>query len=65
MLCTNVFQEGNCGFLIQNGYMICYIEYTKIKYHEKKYVMHELEVVSIVHALKMWRHYLMVKTFEL
>jgi hypothetical protein len=27
--------------------------------------MHQLDLVSIVHALKMWRHYLMGKRFEL
>jgi hypothetical protein len=27
--------------------------------------MHDLELVAIVHALSMWRHYLMGKKFEL
>jgi hypothetical protein len=27
--------------------------------------MHDLELVAIVHALKMWKHYLMGKKFEL
>jgi ribonuclease HI len=29
------------------------------------YAAHDLELVAIVHALKMWRHYLMGKKFEL
>jgi hypothetical protein len=29
------------------------------------YATHDLELVSIVHALNMWRHYLMGKRFEL
>jgi hypothetical protein len=27
--------------------------------------MHELELAAIVHALRIWRHYLMGKKFEL
>jgi hypothetical protein len=29
------------------------------------YATHDLELASIIHALKMWRHYLMEKKFEL
>jgi hypothetical protein len=29
------------------------------------YDTHDLELASIVHTLKMWRHYLMGKRFEL
>jgi len=44
--------------------VICY-ESRKMKEHEKNYVTHDLELASIVHALKMWRHYLMGRRFEL
>jgi hypothetical protein len=27
--------------------------------HEKNYPTHDLEIAVVVHALKMWRHYLM------
>jgi hypothetical protein len=37
----------------------------KLKEHEKNYATHDLELVAIVHALKMWRHYLMGRKFEL
>ena len=37
----------------------------KLKEHERNYATHDLELASIVHALKMWRHYLMGKIFEL
>ena len=46
------------------GHVICY-ESRKLKEHEKNYATHDLELVSIVHALKMWRHYLMGRRFEL
>jgi hypothetical protein len=29
------------------------------------YLTHDLELAAIVHALKIWRHYLMGKIFEL
>ena len=31
----------------------------------KNYAAHDLELAAIVHALKMWRHYLMGRKFEL
>ena len=36
-----------------------------MKEHEQNYATHDLELLAIVHALKMWRHYLMGKKFEL
>ena len=38
---------------------------TNLKEHEKNYPMHDLELASIIHALKMWRHYLMGRKFLL
>jgi hypothetical protein len=44
--------------------MVCY-ESRKLKEHEKNYATHDLELAAIVHALKMWRHYLMRRKFQL
>ena len=44
--------------------MVCY-ESRKLKDHEKNYATHALELAAIVHALKMWRHYLMGRRFQL
>ena len=44
--------------------MICY-ESIKFNENEINYVTHDLELASIVHALKMWRHYLLGRKFEL
>ena len=49
---------------MQDNHVICY-ESRKLKDHEKNYVTHDLELAAIVHALKMWRHYLMGRKFEL
>ena len=43
---------------------MCY-ESRKLKEHEKNYATHDLKLAAIVHALKMWRHYLMGGRFEL
>jgi hypothetical protein len=36
-----------------------------LKEHERHYATHDLDLEAIVHALKMWRHYLMGKWFKL
>jgi len=37
----------------------------KLNKHEQNYVNHELELETIIHVLKMWRHYLLSKRFVL
>jgi hypothetical protein len=64
MVCMDACKEGLGGVLSQNGHVICY-ESRKLKEHERLYATHDLELEAIVHALKMWRHYLMGKIFEL
>jgi hypothetical protein len=64
VVCIDACKEGLGGVLTQNGYAIGY-ESRKIKEHERNYATHDLELASIVHALKMWRHYLIGKTFGL
>jgi hypothetical protein len=64
VVCTDACKEGLGGVLTQNGHVIGY-ESRKIKEHERNYATHDLELAAIVHALRMWRHYLMGKKFEL
>ena len=40
-------------------------ESRKLNVHEVNYVTHDLELVAIVRALKIWRHYLIGKRFLL
>jgi hypothetical protein len=63
-VCTDACKEGLGGVLSQNGFVICY-ESRKLKDHEKNYETHDLELASIVHTLRKWRHYLMGGRFEL
>jgi hypothetical protein len=64
VVCTDACKEGLGGVLMKNGHVIFY-ESRKLKEHEINYATHELELESIVHALRMWRHYLMGIKIEL
>jgi hypothetical protein len=64
LVCTDACKEGLRGVLMQKGSVICY-ESQKLNEHEVNYVTHDLELASIVHALKMWRHYLLGRKFVL
>ena len=43
--------EGLGGVLLQDNYVVAY-ESRNLKYHEKNYVTHDLELTAIIHALK-------------
>ena len=58
LMCIDAYKEGLGGVLMQGGSVIFY-ESQKLNEHEVNYVNHDLELASIVHALKMWRHYLL------
>jgi hypothetical protein len=64
LVCTNSYKEGLKGVLMQEGHVFCY-ESRKLNKGEINYVTHDLELASIVHALKMWRHYLLGRNFVL
>ena len=52
------------GVLVQEGRPISYAS-RKLRPHEENYVTHDLEPTTIVYALKVWRHYLVNRKFEL
>jgi hypothetical protein len=56
LVCMDACKGGLGGVLGQKNHVVCY-ESRKLKEHENNYATHELELTSIVHALKMWRHY--------
>lgn len=49
---------------MQDGHVVCY-ESQKLNKNEKNYPTHDLELAIIIHALKMWRHYLLGRRFVL
>ena len=64
LVCTDASKEGLGRVLMQDRRVIAYIS-RKLRRHEQNYVMHDLELLAIVYALKVWRHYLVGRKFEL
>ena len=48
---------------MQNERVIAYAS-RQLRLHEKNYPTHDLELVAVVFALKIWRHYLYGATCE-
>nr|ABA97807.1 retrotransposon protein, putative, Ty3-gypsy subclass [Oryza sativa Japonica Group] len=46
-----------CCVLMQDGKVVAYAS-RQLRPHEKNYPTHDLELAAVVHALKIWRHYL-------
>jgi hypothetical protein len=64
LVCTDASKEGLGKVLMQDGRVIAYIS-SKLIRHEENYVTHDLELLAIVYALKVWRNYLIGRKFEL
>jgi hypothetical protein len=62
--CTYASKQGLGAVLMQNGGVIAYA-LRRLKKHEEIYATHDLELAAIMLALKLWRHYLVGKNFEL
>jgi hypothetical protein len=50
--------------LMQEGRVIAYAS-RQLRRHEEHYPTHDLELATVVHALKIWRHYLLGNTCHL
>jgi uncharacterized protein YaiI (UPF0178 family) len=64
MVCTDASKQGFWAMLMQDGGVIDYAS-RKLKKHEELYVTHDLELAAIMLVLKLWRHYLVGRNFEL
>jgi hypothetical protein len=57
----DVYYDASCtgiGVLMQYGHAIAYAS-RQLRRHEEHYPTHDLELLVVVHALKVWRHYLL------
>ena len=61
---TDACNDGLGGVLTQEGHVITY-KSRKLKIHEKNYASYDLELVVVIHALKMWRYHLIGRKFIL
>jgi hypothetical protein len=50
--------------LMQEGHVVCYA-FQKLRKHEENYPTHDLELAAVVHALMIWRHYLIGNCCEI
>jgi hypothetical protein len=57
LVCIDASKEGLGGVLMQDRQVIAYIS-RKLRRHEENYTTHDLELLAIIYALKVWRHYL-------
>ena len=64
VVCTDAYNDGLGGVLTQEGHVI-FNESRKLKVHKNNYATYDLELVAIIHALKMWRHHLIGRKFVL
>jgi hypothetical protein len=49
--------------LMQDGHVVAYAS-RQLRKHEEKYPTHDMELAAVVHALKIWRHYITGKRCE-
>src|SRR5207244_7509815 len=59
----NASGQGIGCVLMQDGHVIAYAS-RQLRKHEQNYPTHDLELAAVVHALKIWRHYLVGKRTE-
>jgi hypothetical protein len=56
--------QGLICVLMQDGRVVAYAS-RQLRKHEVNYLTHDLELAAVVHALKIWRHYLVGMRCEL
>jgi hypothetical protein len=64
MIYYDASTQGLGCVLMQDGHVVAYAS-RQLRKHEEHYLTHNLELAVVVHALKIWRHYLMGKRCEL
>jgi hypothetical protein len=60
--CDSSGQDLGC-VLMQDDHVVAYAS-RQLRKHEEKYLTHDLELAAVVHALKIWRHYIISKRCE-
>ena len=57
-------KQGLGCVLMQEGKVVAYAS-RQLRTHEENYPMHDLELAAVVHALKIWHHYLICNRCEI
>jgi hypothetical protein len=58
VLCTNASDLAIGAMLMQEGQIITY-EFRKVILRKLNYPTHEKELLVVIHAFKIWNHYLL------
>ena len=61
---TDASETALGGVLVQEGRPIAFTS-QKLKSYEGNYATHDLELLAVIHALKVWRHYSLGQRFKL
>jgi hypothetical protein len=56
-VCCDASRQGLGCVLMQEGKVVAFAS-RQLRKHEQNYPIHDLELVVVVHALKIWRHYM-------
>jgi hypothetical protein len=64
LVCTDASKEVLGGVLMQDVRVITYIS-RKLRRNEENYTTHDLELLAIFYALRVWRYYIIGWKFEL
>jgi hypothetical protein len=59
----DAFGQGLGCVLMRDVHIVAYAS-RQLRKHEEKYLTHDLVLAAIVHALKIWRHYIISKRCE-
>jgi len=59
---TDASDKAIGGVLVQDGHPIAF-EGRKLHGAESRYLIHEKEMLAVVHCLRIWRHYLLGSKF--
>ena len=60
----DAYRHGLGCVLMQEGQVVAYAS-RQLRPHEANYPTHDLELVAVVHALKIWRYYLIGNRCEI
>jgi hypothetical protein len=63
LIYCDAYGQGLGCVLMQDGHVVAYAS-RQLRKHEEKYPTHDLELAAVVHALKIWRHYIIGKRCE-
>ena len=64
IVCCDASRQGLGCILMQDDKVVAYAS-RQLNKHEENYPTHDLELAAVVHALKIWRHYLIGKKCEI